>query len=178
MACLMILTYPDPSLKQVSEPVAHFGEELRRFVADLEETRLAGPAAVGIAAPQVGRLQRIVIVDCSVTRRPVENHGHLVLVNPEICAWEGYVVGREGCLSVPDYTGNVIRADRIHLRAYNEHGKLLEIDMHGFEARAVQHEIDHLDGLLFLDRLVSRRNDLFRRQNYQKPAKQGVTNPK
>jgi peptide deformylase len=87
------------------------------------------------------------------------------------------VVGREGCLSVPDYTGNVIRADRIHLRAYNEHGEPLEFEMHGFEARAVQHEIDHLDGLLFLDRLVSRRDDLFRRQRYQKPAKQGVTNP-
>ena len=178
MSRLRILTYPDPSLKQVSEPVEHFGEELRRFVQELEEARRAGPAAVGIAAPQVGCLQRIVIVDCSGTRRPVENHGHLVLINPEIGEWEGYVVGREGCLSVPDYTGNVIRAERIHLRANDEHGKLLEFDMHGFEARAVQHEIDHLDGLLFLDRLVSRRNDLFRRKNYQTTAEQGGTNSK
>lgn len=178
MARLTILSYPDPRLKQVSEPVEHFGEELRRFVRDLEETRLAGPAAVGIAAPQVGCLQRIVIVDCSMTRRPVENHGQLILVNPEICEWQGSVAGREGCLSVPDYTGNVIRADWIRLRACNEHGQPLEFEMRGFEARAVQHEIDHLEGLLFLDRLVSRRSDLFRRKEPANTAAQRTTEPK
>ena len=168
MAVLDILTYPDPRLKQVSEPVERFDDELRAFIKDLEETRQAGPGAVGIAAPQVGRFQRIVIVDVSNMKRPVPNHGYLVLVNPEITAWEGYAVGREGCLSVPDYTGNVIRAERIHLEAFDPWGKKLEYDMEGFEARAVQHEIDHLDGLLFLDRLVSRRNDLFRRKVYRK----------
>ncbi len=168
MAVLDILTYPDPRLKQVSEPVERFDDELRAFIEDLEETRQAGPGAVGIAAPQVGRFQRIVIVDVSNMKRPVPNHGYLVLVNPEITAWEGYAVGREGCLSVPDYTGNVIRAERIHLEAFDPQGEKLEFDMEGFEARAVQHEIDHLDGLLFLDRLVSRRNDLFRRKVYRK----------
>ncbi len=168
MAVLDILTYPDPRLKQVSEPVERFDDELRAFIEDLEETRQAGPGAVGIAAPQVGRFQRIVIVDVSNMKRPVPNHGYLVLVNPEITAWEGYAVGREGCLSVPDYTGNVIRAERIHLEAFDPQGGKLEFDMEGFEARAVQHEIDHLDGLLFLDRLVSRRNDLFRRKVYKK----------
>ncbi len=170
MAVLDILTYPDPRLKQVSEPVERFDDELRAFIKDLEETRQAGPGAVGIAAPQVGRFQRIVIVDVSNMKRPVPNHGYLVLVNPEITAWEGYAVGREGCLSVPDYTGNVIRAERIHLEAFDPQGEKLEFDMEGFEARAVQHEIDHLDGLLFLDRLVSRRNDLFRRKVYKKPS--------
>ena len=170
MAVLDILTYPDPRLKQVSEAVERFDDELRAFIGDLEETRQAGPGAVGIAAPQVGRFQRIVIVDVSKMMRPVPNHGHLVLVNPEITAWEGYAVGREGCLSVPDYTGNVIRAERIHLEAFDPEGEKLEFDMEGFEARAVQHEIDHLDGLLFLDRLVSRRNDLFRRKVYKKPS--------
>ncbi|HEB98900.1 MAG TPA: peptide deformylase [Thiotrichales bacterium] len=170
MAVLDILTYPDPRLKQVSEPVERFDDELRAFIEDLEETRQAGPGAVGIAAPQVGRFQRIVIVDVSNMKRPVPNHGYLVLVNPEITAWEGYAVGREGCLSVPDYTGNVIRAERIHLEAFDPQGEKLEFDMEGFEARAVQHEIDHLDGLLFLDRLVSRRNDLFRRKVYKKPS--------
>jgi peptide deformylase len=164
VAVLDILTYPDERLKQVSAPVEHFDEALRAFVADLEETRRAGPSAVGIAAPQVGRFIRVVIVDVSMARRPVPNHGHLVLINPEITDWEGYALGREGCLSVPDYTGNVIRAERIHLRARDPHGHEHEYDMEGFEARAVQHEIDHLDGLLFLDRLVSRRNDLFRRK--------------
>jgi peptide deformylase len=165
---LEILKIPDERLKQESEPVERFDDELRAFIADLEETRRAGPAAVGIAAPQVGRLQRVVIVDVSQTRKPVPNHGHLVLVNPEIAEWEGFEMGREGCLSVPDYTGNVIRATRIRLRAQDSHGNPLEYEMEGFEARAVQHELDHLDGTLFLDRVVSRRADLFQRKVYQK----------
>ncbi|MBI5040398.1 MAG: peptide deformylase [Gammaproteobacteria bacterium] len=167
MSVLEILTYPDARLKQDSTPVEHFDDALRSFVADLEETRLSGPGAVGIAAPQVGYFQRIVIVDVSQMKRPVPNHGHLILVNPEITAWDGYAVGREGCLSVPDYTGNVIRAERIHLIAFDPLGERMEFDMEGFEARAVQHEMDHLDGLLFLDRLVSKRNDLFRRKTYK-----------
>jgi peptide deformylase len=167
MALLDILTIPDQRLKQVSEPVTAFDRELLDFIEDLEETRLAGPAAVGIAAPQVGRFQRIVIVDCSQTRKPVPNHGRLILVNPEIVHWDGYEPGREGCLSVPDYTGNVIRATRIKLRAQTLTGESVEYGMEGFEARAVQHEIDHLDGLLFIDRVVSRRTDLFRRKVYR-----------
>ena len=168
MAVLDILKLPDPRLKQVSELVAGFDETLRAFIDDLEDTRRAGPAAVGIAAPQVGVFRRIVILDCSQTRKLVPNHGHLVLVNPEITYWEGYEPGREGCLSVPDYTGNVIRATHIHLVAHDPYGELLEFDMKGFEARAAQHEIDHLDGLLFIDRVVSRRTDLVRRKVYRK----------
>ena len=168
MAILEILTLPDETLKQVSEPVTVFDDELRSFIADLEETRANGPAAVGIAAPQVGYFKRVVIVDCSGTRKPVPNHGHLILVNPEITHWEGYEMGREGCLSVPDYTGNVIRATRIHLTASDPDGEPLEFDMEGYEARAAQHEIDHLDGMLFVDRVVSRRTDLFKRKVYQK----------
>lgn len=168
MLPLDILTIPDERLKQVSEPVEYFDAELQAFIADLEETRKAGPAAVGIAAPQVGHFQRIVIVDCSQTRKPVPNHGHLILVNPEIVEWNGHEVGREGCLSVPDYTGNVIRAQRIKLLAQDPQGNHHEYEMEGFEARAVQHEVDHLDGMLFLDRLVSRRSDLFQRKVYKK----------
>ena len=166
MAVLEILTYPDPRLEQISQPVETFDEDLRGFIADLEETRRAGPGAVGIAAPQVGRNQRIVIVDIS-SKPNKPNHGHLVLINPEITQWEGFAVGREGCLSVPDFTGNVIRAERIVLEARNEWGRQHQYDCEGFEARAIQHEIDHLDGLLFMDRLVSRRNDLFRRKIYK-----------
>lgn len=168
MAVLEILTYPDERLKQISTPVEAFDETLQQRLADLEETRRAGPGAVGIAAPQVGWFQRVLIVDVSQMKKPVPNHGHLVLVNPEITEWDGFAVGREGCLSVPDFTGNVIRAERIHLEACNQRGEPITFDMEGFEARAVQHELDHLDGLLFLDRLVSRRNDLFRRKVYQK----------
>jgi len=164
---LPILTIPDERLKQVSEPVTGFDDELRAFVERLELTRRHGPAAVGIAAPQVGRFQRICIVDCSNTRKPVPNHGNLVLINPEITHWEGYEVGREGCLSVPDYTGNVIRATQIRLKAFDPYGEEHEYEMEGFEARAVQHEIDHLDGILFIDRVVSRRTDLFKRKVYR-----------
>jgi peptide deformylase len=166
MAVLEILTYPDPRLEEIAQPVEHFDDALRAFIADLEETRSAGPGAVGIAAPQVGRSQRIVIVDIS-SKPKNPNHGHLVLINPEITEWDGFAVGREGCLSVPDFTGNVIRAERITLEASNEYGERLKYRCEGFEARAVQHEIDHLDGLLFLDRVVSRRNDLFRRKVYK-----------
>lgn len=167
MAVLEILKLPDERLKRVSEPVESFDQGLRDFVADLEETRRAGPAAVGIAAPQVNRHQRILILDVS-TRPKTPSHGHLVLINPEITHWEGFEVGREGCLSVPDYTGNVIRATRVRLRAQDLKGATHDYAMEGFEARAVQHELDHLDGLLFVDRVVSRRTDLYRRKVYQK----------
>lgn len=167
MAILDILTLPDDRLKQVSVPVTAFDGALRAFIDDLEETRQHGPGAVGIAAPQVNYFQRIAIVDCSVTRKPVPNHGNLVLVNPEITHWEGYEPGREGCLSVPDYTGDVIRATRIQLHALDPDGKEINFEMEGYEARAVQHEIDHLDGTLFVDRVVSRRTDLYRRKVYK-----------
>jgi len=168
VAVLEVLTLPDERLKQVSSPVEVFDDALRARIADLEQTRQQGPAAVGIAAPQVGWFQRVVILDCSQTRKPVPNHGHLILVNPEITEWEGYEMGREGCLSVPDYTGNVIRATKIKLVAQDPNGEPLSFDMEGYEARAAQHEIDHLDGMLFVDRVVSRRTDLFRRKVYQK----------
>jgi peptide deformylase len=166
MAVLDILTLPDERLRQVSEPVQVFDGELQRFIDDLEETRRAGPAAVGIAAPQVGRFQRIVILDVS-KKKNIPNHGHLVLVNPEITHWEVFEIGREGCLSVPDYTGNVVRATRLRLQSRDREGATLDLEMEGFEARAAQHELDHLDGLLFVDRVVSRRTDLFRRKVYQ-----------
>ncbi len=167
MAVLEILTIPDERLKQPSAPVAVFDAVLQARIADLEDTRQAGPAAVGIAAPQVGWFERVVIIDCSQTRKPVPNHGRLVLVNPEITHWDGFEMGREGCLSVPDYTGNVIRATKIRLTAQDPAGQPLQFEMEGYEARAAQHEIDHLDGTLFVDRVVSRRTDLFRRKVYQ-----------
>jgi len=166
MAVLSVLQYPDEQLKQVSSPVTAFDAALRNFVADLEETMRAGPGGVGIAAPQVGEFIRIVIVDVS-SKPKIKHHGRLVLINPEITHWEGMVVGREGCMSVPDFTGNVIRAERIKLLACDEFGAQHEYAMEGYEARAVQHEVDHLDGLLFLDRLVSRRKDLFERKTYR-----------
>lgn len=171
MAILNIIAYPDPLLKKASELVSSIDDEIRNFVLKLEETMRAGPGSVGIAAPQVGRLDRIVIVDVS-SKSNLKNsekcHGRMVLINPEITEWEGYAIGREGCMSVPDYTGNVMRAEKIKIEAIDEFSKTVQYECVGYEARAVQHEIDHLDGLLFLDRLVSRRNDLFRRKAYKK----------
>ncbi|MBI5427116.1 MAG: peptide deformylase [Nitrospinae bacterium] len=165
MAVLDILTYPDPRLKQTSSPVSSFDAPLRDFIADLEETLLAHPGCVGLAAPQAGRFERIVVLDVS-GKPQVPNNGRLTLINPEIVRADGSAVGREGCLSVPDYTGNVARAEKIALKAFDSYGRECLYRMEGFEARAALHEIDHLDGLLFLDRLVSRRNALFRRKNY------------
>ena len=166
MALLEILQYPDERLKQVCDDVLIFDDALRTFVSDLEETMRAGPGGVGVAAPQVGRCQRIAIVDVSAKKK-IKHHGRLVLINPEIIEWQGSVVGREGCMSVPDYTGNVVRAESITLEAQDEFGEQHRFEMEGYEARAVQHELDHLDGMLFLDRLVSRRSDLFKRKVYQ-----------
>ena len=167
MAILDILVYPEQALKQVSEEVTNFDDEFRQFVADLDETRLNAPGCVGIAAPQVRCFQRVAIVDVSGNPKHKSN-GLMILVNPEIVAWDGFVKGREGGLSVPDYTGNVMRADKITLEAQDPQGNSQQYQCEGFEARAVQHEIDHLDGLLFLDRLVSRRKDLFQRKVYKK----------
>ena len=166
MALLPILTYPDERLKQVSASVELVDDELRAFIFDLEETMRSGPGGVGIAAPQVGKFIRVAIVDVSAKPK-IEQHGRLVLINPEITKWDGMKVGREGCMSVPDFTGNVIRAEQIKLNYLDEQGEPQSLESSGYEARAIQHELDHLDGMLFLDRLVSRRNDLFKRKVYK-----------
>jgi peptide deformylase len=128
MSVFSIIKYPDPALKQVSEPVSEFDDALREFVSQLNETMMNGPGGVGIAAPQVGHFMRIVIVDVS-SKKNTPSHGHLVLINPEITKWEGMQKGREGCMSVPDFTGNVIRAEHINLTAYNVFGELQQYNM-------------------------------------------------
>lgn len=143
-----------------------FDSALQELLLDLEDTMRAGPGSVGIAAPQIAVFQRVVVVDVS-SRPGIVQHGCLRLVNPEIVLREGDVKGREGCMSVPDFTGNVQRANRIRLRAQSVEGDWQEWDCEGYESRAIQHELDHLDGLLFLDRVVSPRQDLFRRKLYR-----------
>jgi len=168
MAVRDLLEYPDPRLKEISATVIDFGSALAELVRDLEDTMLAGPGSVGIAAPQINVFQRVVIVDVS-SKPKVSSHGRLVLINPEIVGRDGEVKGREGCMSVPDFTGNVIRAARIRLRAQGLTAEWKEIECEGYEARAIQHELDHLDGFLFIDRVVSPRHDLFRRKVYRQP---------
>jgi peptide deformylase len=169
MAVLPIRVFPDPVLKEKASPVEGVTPEVSAFIPDLLDTMRNSPGGVGIAAPQVGKLWRIVIVDVSAHRRGGQepNHGLLVLVNPEILAMGGKQVVREGCMSVPDYTANVQRAQWVLVDALGRDGNRLIIESVGFEAVAIQHEMDHLDGTLFLDRVMSIKNDLFRRKKYR-----------
>lgn len=159
MALLNILLYPHPLLHEVSEETDPSCEEVQRLVEDLTETMQAH-AAVGIAAPQTGALKRIVVVNVPPERR---GHGLLKLLNPTIVYRSGKRRGREGCLSIPWYRANVTRARRIRVRAQNPVGEEMEIDAQGYEAVALQHEIDHLEGILFLDRITDMKRDLLRR---------------
>ena len=169
MAILPILQFPDSGLKEKSSPVTGVTTEVSAFIDDLLETMRASPGCIGIAAPQVGMLSRIIVVDVSGHRRggQEENHGLLVLVNPEILARGGKQLVREGCMSVPDYTANVQRAQWILVDALDREGKQIILEAVGFESIAIQHEVDHLDGYLFLDRVSSIKTDIFRRKRYR-----------
>lgn len=165
MAVRDILYYPDSRLKTACEPVAELNQACDALVQDLLDTMIASGHSVGVAAPQVGALLRVVVVDVSNSKLGRDNnHGQLVMINPEILEQSGEKIMREGCMSVPDYTGNVTRAEEILVQFTNRCGKLEVIRACGFEAVAIQHELDHLDGLLFLDRVSSLKTDLFRRK--------------
>jgi peptide deformylase len=158
-----ILRYPHPALKAVARQLEDDDEaEIERVVGDLLDTMESFGHCVGIAAPQLGELVRIAVVDVTGHKKATASHGRLVLVNPRVVAEEGSEVGREGCLSIPHLTANVRRATRIVVEARGG----LRIETEGFEARCILHELDHLDGLLFLDRVDSLARDVFRRKNY------------
>jgi peptide deformylase len=152
-----VLTYPHPALKQAA-PEVDDPAEIARVARDLEDTMGAFGHCVGLAATQLGEMARIVVVDVSGHRKATTTNGRLVLVNPRIVEAQGAEVGREGCLSIPDLTANVRRATEIVVQADGR-----RVESQGFEARCLQHEIDHLDGLLFLDRVDSLTADVFRR---------------
>jgi peptide deformylase len=166
-----VLRYPHPSLKRVARELdPNESEETRRIAADLLDTMRAGPRCVGLAAPQLDELVRMVVVDVSEHPKATVSHGLLVLVNPRVVARSGAEVGREGCLSIPDLTANVRRATRIVVEARVPEGRERRIETEGFEARCLLHEIDHLDGILFLDRVDSLATDVFRRKRYEEPG--------
>ena len=165
MAVRTIRVYPDPILKQIAEPVEEIDESVVAVVQDLVDTMFDAGHSVGVAAPQIGVLQRVMVVDVSTSKLGRDNnHGLLEMVNPEIIERSGSKMMREGCMSVPDYTGNVTRAEHILIEFTNRNGQLRVIEASGFEAVAIQHELDHLDGLLFLDRVSSLKTDLYRRK--------------
>jgi peptide deformylase len=173
MAVRDILVFPHPALKQVARELATSEEGtgerqlIEELARDLLETMRSHAGCVGLAAPQLGELVRMIVVDVSAHRKTTACHGLMVLLNPVVVRSSGAEVAREGCLSIPQLTANVRRATHIELSAATPAGERLQIETEGFEARCLLHEIDHLDGVLFLDRVDSLTIDVFRRKTYR-----------
>lgn len=168
MALRKILHYPDPVLSIKGEPVTDFNDELKQLAEDMAETMYAAPG-IGLAAPQVGVSQRLVVIDCAPKD---EGPQLLVLVNPEIADREGECFEEEGCLSVPDYYAQVQRSSQVTLRYQDLNGTPHQIAADGLLAIACQHEIDHLDGILFVDRLSPLKRGIFRKKWQKMQARQ------
>lgn len=153
---LKIVKYPEPVLSQPGEPVTEFDDNLRQLVADMFETMYAAQG-IGLAAPQVGVSKRLTIIDLSMGKDPAAK---LVLINPEIIFSEGKLYEEEGCLSFPDIREKIVRAARVRIRAQDENGKWFEMDGEELMSRCMQHEIDHLDGILFVFRMSALKRSL------------------
>jgi peptide deformylase len=153
---LKIVKYPEPVLEQPGEPVTEFNDELRKLVADMFETMYASQG-IGLAAPQVGISKRVTVIDLSQGKDPAQK---LVLANPEVILTEGKQYEEEGCLSFPEIREKVVRAAKVRIRAQDENGKWFEMDGEELLARAFQHEIDHLDGVLFIFRMSPLKRNL------------------
>jgi peptide deformylase len=147
MALLNILEYPDPRLRKVAAPVAAVTPEIRKLVADMAETMYAAPG-VGLAATQVDVHKRVIVIDVSEARDELR-----VFINPEVVAAAGEAENEEGCLSVPGYYDKVTRPERVTVRALDADGKSFELAVDGMLAVCIQHEMDHLVGKVFVDRL-------------------------
>src|SRR5271169_6624553 len=145
---LKIVKYPEPVLSQPGEPVTEFNGELRALVADMFETMYSAQG-IGLAAPQVGVSKRLTVIDLSMGKEPKDK---LVLINPEIISSEGKLYEEEGCLSFPEIREKIARSAKVRIRAQDEHGKWFEMDGEDLLSRCFQHEIDHLDGTLFIFR--------------------------
>jgi peptide deformylase len=160
MALLKIRKFPDPALKDAAKPVANIDGGLSSFIESMVQTMYAAPG-VGLAAPQVGDSRRVVVLDTDH-----QNPGKklLKLINPKVVEAEGSVIWEEGCLSVIDYTADVKRAARVLVRAWTPEEKEIEIEADDLLAVALQHEIDHLDGKLFIDRISRIKRELYRRK--------------
>ena len=151
-------------LRAKCNPVEVLDGEVRSLIADLVDTMYHHPGCVGLAAPQIGVPHRVFVIDVSRKRGPKGNHGLVVLVNPTIVRTEGSKVGREGCLSIPQFLGDVRRARRVVVQGWDGEGREVSVAAKGLEAVAVQHEMDHLDGILFIDKLSSLGRGLIRRK--------------
>jgi peptide deformylase len=167
MSVRPVVRLPDHVLKRVADPVGGIGPDEKALAADLLDTMFASPSCVGVAAPQIGVSLRAFSVDVTGHRKADSCHGPFVLFNPVLVLALHQELAREGCLSVPDFTGNVARATEVVVRGITPDGATRVIEANAFEARALLHELDHLDGLLFLDRVGSLSTDVFRRKRYR-----------
>jgi peptide deformylase len=155
-----IVKYPDPILAKRGAPVTVFDEKLKTLVEEMFESMYAAQG-IGLAAPQIGLSQRLTVIDISFKKDP---EAKIVLINPEILEREGTQFEEEGCLSLPEIRDKVKRAAWVKVRAQDVDGKWFEIEGEELLARAFQHEIDHLDGVLFIDRLSRLKRDLIKRK--------------
>jgi peptide deformylase len=160
-----IYKYPEDVLKRVAKPVRTIDGKLVAFLDEMAKTMYAAPG-VGLAAPQVGVSERAIVLDCDSTEERADGSGRglLRLINPEIVEAEGTILWEEGCLSVVDFTSEVKRAAHVLVRAFTPEEKELRIEAEGLLAVALQHEIDHLDGKLFIDRISRLKRDLYKRK--------------
>jgi peptide deformylase len=158
MALLTILEYPDPRLRTKARPVADFDAALKQRIADMFETMYAAPG-IGLAATQVDWHHRLIVIDTSKEQDQRE-----VFINPEILSREGQAKGEEGCLSVPGIYDDVQRAERVRVRAQDADGQVYERDLDGLLAVCLQHEMDHLDGKLFVDYLSELKRQRIRKK--------------
>ncbi len=160
-----ILVYPNELLKKKSEDIKKIDQFIIEHIENLKETMYAKDFCTGVASSQVGVLKNLIVMDASRFRKPPKSyHGFLVLINPIILKAEETIVFREGCLSIPEYTANIQRYKFISIKAFDQNEKELILDFEGPEAVLFQHELDHLNGILFLDRLSSLDN-LFKRKS-------------
>jgi peptide deformylase len=151
----------------MAEPISEIGPEELALAADLLDTMEASPSCVGVAAPQIGVSRRAFCVDVTGHKKADSCHGAFVLFNPVLLVAAHADLAREGCLSVPDLTGNVARATEVVMQGITPEGATRVIEANAFEARALLHELDHLDGMLFIDRVGSLATDVFRRKRYR-----------
>lgn len=162
MAVRPVLTFPHPLLRQKAQAVTDF-DQARAVARDLIDTMSSYSHCVGLAAPQIGVPLRMVAIDVHGHPKALASHGLMVLVNPTVVEEVGSKLGREGCLSLPEITANVLRAVRVRFGALWPDGQQMESMTSGFEARALLHEVDHLDGILILDRVAS-PSEIFERR--------------
>ena len=160
MALREIITYPNEILKERTEPVTEFDDELQRLIDDMIETMYAAPG-VGLAANQVGVSKQVAVIDVSGRD---EKSSLIVLINPEIIHKEGEESSEEGCLSLPEYTTVIKRAKKVKVKCLDRNNKPLEIDAEGLLARVLQHEIDHLNGFLLIDRIGRIKREFFKKR--------------